>query len=406
MKRSVFSFLCCALISVSCFAQAPYRNKYGPLVQGNTVNIPNIAGSQATSFEYVFTGGPASVSITIQGCMRGQDGQPGQVGTCDAAADTYVGTTNSIRNPSFTKVYDTFLITIGTLSAGSSVVINSTIVVSKAGTGSSGSGGGVSTVTASGPITSSGGANPNIACPTCTTNTVNGTTNVVAKFTSANNIGNSSITDNGTNVVMTEGINGFNGTKSNPFIAGATQTNSGLYFNTVVGNTFSVAGADVLYVSPLSVTILPTGGYAFGASSSYSAGSFTGGVINAQITSPSARLLSLDSTSVGDSQSTVRAAGYLSQGTTFTASGCANSTLVGGATAGTYTSVTGGSCTVTITMGSSSTAVHGWVCDAHDLTTAVDANNVTMGSSTTTTANLVEGTVLANDVIAFKCMGY
>jgi hypothetical protein len=108
----------------------------------------------------------------------------------------------------------------------------------------------------------------------------------------------------------------------------------------------------------------------------------------------------------GNSQGHFRAASFSSGGTTFTASGCANSTLVGGASAGTYTSVTAGSCTVTITMGNTATAPHGWVCDAHDLTTVADANNVTMGSSTTTTANLVEGTVAANDVISFKCVGY
>jgi len=110
--------------------------------------------------------------------------------------------------------------------------------------------------------------------------------------------------------------------------------------------------------------------------------------------------------SLSDTTGTIRAGGYVSAGTTFTASGCANSTLVGGATAGTYTSVTAGTCTVTVTMGNSATAPHGWICDAHDLTTVADANNVTLGSSTTTTANLVEGTVVANDVIAFKCTGY
>ena len=102
----------------------------------------------------------------------------------------------------------------------------------------------------------------------------------------------------------------------------------------------------------------------------------------------------------------VKSAAYVSGGSTFAASGCANSTLVGGATAGTYKSVTGGSCTVTITMGNSATAPNGWACDAHDLTTVADANNVTMGTSNTTTANLVEGTVAANDIIAFKCVGY
>ncbi len=42
--------------------------------------------------------------------------------------------------------------------------------------------------------------------------------------------------------------------------------------------------------------------------------------------------------------------GIISGGTKFTASGCSNSTTVGGATAGTFASGTTGACTVTITM--------------------------------------------------------
>lgn len=177
MKRMVFRLLCCALVSLSCLAQnSPQRNSYGPSTQGATFAIPNTAGSQAVSFEYLFNNTPAAVSITIQGCMRGSSPNPGNVGTCDAATDTYTGTSNSIRSPSFTKVYDTFLITIGTLSAGTNLTVNTTVVVSKAGTSS---GGGSGTV---GP----------------------GTTNVVAKFTAATTIGNSSITDNGTTVATGE----------------------------------------------------------------------------------------------------------------------------------------------------------------------------------------------------------
>lgn len=124
------------------------------------------------------------------------------------------------------------------------------------------------------------------------------------------------------------------------------------------------------------------------------------------ISSNAAGVVDLGNGSNGDTTAVLKSAAVMSAGTTFTASGCANSTLVGGASAGKYTSVTAGSCTVTITMGNSATAPTGWACDAHDLTTVADANNVTMGTSTTTTANLVEGTVAANDVISFKCTGY
>lgn len=119
-----------------------------------------------------------------------------------------------------------------------------------------------------------------------------------------------------------------------------------------------------------------------------------------------AGIVGVGTTNGASTAGSIAAASFQSRGTTFTASGCGNTTLSGGATAGQYTSVTAGSCTVTITMGNSATAPAHWVCDAHDLTTVADANNVTMGTSTTTTANLVEGTVAANDVIAFKCTGY
>jgi|SRR5580765_113543 len=102
----------------------------------------------------------------------------------------------------------------------------------------------------------------------------------------------------------------------------------------------------------------------------------------------------------------LRAGSFVSQGTTFTASGCGNTTRVGGPTAGRYTSVTAGSCAITITMGLSTAAPNGWMCDATDLTTAADAGNILQTGGSTTTAIMTEGTVVANDVIAFKCTGY
>jgi hypothetical protein len=134
--------------------------------------------------------------------------------------------------------------------------------------------------------------------------------------------------------------------------------------------------------------------------------SANGITIDTALNRVAANIVGVGTTNGASTAGSVAAASFQSRGTTFTASGCGNTTLVGGATAGKYTSVTAGSCTVTITMGNSATAPNGWVCDAHDLTTVADANNVTMGSSTTTTANLVEGTVAASDVISFKCTGY
>lgn len=91
-------------------------------------------------------------------------------------------------------------------------------------------------------------------------------------------------------------------------------------------------------------------------------------------------------------------------GTKFTASGCSNSTTVGGATAGSFASGTTGACTVTITMGNSDTATNGWACFASDQTTPANLYDQKSGGSTTTA--VLSGTTVSGDVISFGCMAY
>lgn len=95
------------------------------------------------------------------------------------------------------------------------------------------------------------------------------------------------------------------------------------------------------------------------------------------------------------------AAGLFATGTN-SVSGCSLSAAAGGATAGKFASGTSGTCTVTITL---PTAVNGWTCDAHDLTTAADANNVVQTAFTTTSAT-ISGTTVSADVITWKCQGF
>lgn len=90
-----------------------------------------------------------------------------------------------------------------------------------------------------------------------------------------------------------------------------------------------------------------------------------------------------------------------SRGTTFTASGCSTSSLVGGATAGRFASGTTGTCTVTVTMGNSATATNSWSCFASNRTTA---NQFRQTAATATTATF-EGTTVSGDVISFGCIG-
>lgn len=95
----------------------------------------------------------------------------------------------------------------------------------------------------------------------------------------------------------------------------------------------------------------------------------------------------------------------VSTGTKFTASGCSNSTTVGGASAGQFVSGTTGTCTVTITMNGATglTAPNGWSCYAADITTSADT--LTQTASTTTTCT-ISGTTVSSDTIIFHAMAY
>jgi hypothetical protein len=109
----------------------------------------------------------------------------------------------------------------------------------------------------------------------------------------------------------------------------------------------------------------------------------------------------------GDTTGKVKAAGYMSVGTTFTSSGgCTEGTLVGGATAGKFTTSGSTGCTTVITMGNSATAPNGWSCTAIDLTTVGDVTNPHQTATTTTTATIATGTIVTSDVIQFSCIGY
>jgi hypothetical protein len=101
----------------------------------------------------------------------------------------------------------------------------------------------------------------------------------------------------------------------------------------------------------------------------------------------------------------LKAPALISSGTKFTASGCSNSTTVGGSTAGTFASGTTGVCTVIITMAGATgiTAPTGWACFANDMTTTADKINQTASSVTTAT---ISGTTASGDVISFGCIGY
>jgi len=100
-----------------------------------------------------------------------------------------------------------------------------------------------------------------------------------------------------------------------------------------------------------------------------------------------------------DSTGTLQAAGLMSLGTTFSASGCTNSARVGGATAGQFTVGQNTACTIVITMGNSLTAPNGWTCSAYD-ETAVPAVAIRQTAHSATSCSLLM-TVATNDIIVF-----
>jgi hypothetical protein len=82
---------------------------------GNAIDKP---GGLSATFEYRISGAPATVSIVVQGCMRG--------GTCDTL-DTYTTVANANRAPTISKVYDYFTVTPSwTGGASPSVLVNYT----------------------------------------------------------------------------------------------------------------------------------------------------------------------------------------------------------------------------------------------------------------------------------------
>jgi hypothetical protein len=111
------------------------------------------------------------------------------------------------------------------------------------------------------------------------------------------------------------------------------------------------------------------------------------------------------SDSTSDSTGAIEAAGHIAGGTTFTASGCTNSALTGGATAGTFTVGQNTACTIVITMGNTATAPHGWNCSQASDETSVPTVAIRQTAHSTTSCSLLM-TVATNDVVAFSAIGF
>lgn len=125
--KKLFPFLL-LLLSVSAVAQVTSSCQGGPCpaitASGGTVTITNFYGGMNASFEELITGAPATVSITIQGCMAG--------GTCDTAVDTNTTVAAStVRGVSFPRPYGSIKVT-ATWTGGTNPTVTVNPIVSSA----------------------------------------------------------------------------------------------------------------------------------------------------------------------------------------------------------------------------------------------------------------------------------
>ena len=112
---------------------------------------------------------------------------------------------------------------------------------------------------------------------------------------------------------------------------------------------------------------------------------------------------STNSNPVTTIQGTTQTPAVISTGTTFTASGCSASGLVGGAAAGGLNAGVSGACTIVLTMGAGvAAAPHGWHCDVKDETTPVNFTQ----TAHSTTGCTVTATTTSGDYLSFAAVGY
>lgn len=264
-----------------------------------------------------------------------------------------------------------------------------------------------------------------------------GTINTLMKWGGAGNPPvSSSITDAGTTIVAAEGLQ-FSGSSGAATTISTSTSNANLVLapngtGTVVLNsgvaahpslTFAVSASYGFYslsstniglgagtsTDPINFvsngTIRVVSGGTYSLSSSSTDGST---IADTAISRSSAGVLAVGNGTSGDTTGKVKAAAYMSVGTTFTTNaGCSETTLVGGATAGTFT-LGANSCSVIITMGNSSTAPHGWFCGGtQDLAGVTNQLGIHQTAYTATTATLAFSSApQSGDVIVFGCTGF
>jgi hypothetical protein len=183
--RLLIAFLVMLFSAICCPAQ-DYVQKYGfvsPMIAGPGSGV-SFANTGVTSFAIFWY-----PQVTLTSCAVQVDSSSDGVtwGNGDLIASQNCSTTGSTTAASLSsgKIFVRVNVTALTGNGGVNVTLK--------GWGGAGSGGAVTGVTASSPVTSSGGAAPNIACPTCPTQAASNTSGDV--ITAA---GGQAIQDSGT----------------------------------------------------------------------------------------------------------------------------------------------------------------------------------------------------------------
>lgn len=253
---------------------------------------------------------------------------------------------------------------------------------------------------------SGGGGGTTCGTPTCTVSSAGGGNGVLAL--SGNTSGTATITapataGTATNpIVVSNVLQMPDGSGSAPYIHGTTQTNTGIYFNPSSGSVFTVAGADTFGIIGAGIMARQSGVLCWNTSNSTP---FPGTTCDLGISRDAGSVIDVGSGTTGSTVGKVQAAGFQSKGTAFTSNaGCSETTLLGGATAGSYVIPGTATCTVIVTMGNVMTATNGWACAAYDITTPAKVVQVT--ASTTTTVSITTTSPAASDKVVFHCIGY
>lgn len=411
MNKKLILALC--LLTIPCFGQLQSAPSITITTSGGTAQISNANGALQTSWEEIPGGGPATVSVTIQGCMKG--------GTCDTAADTNTATTAVIRNVTFTKPYTSFLIT-ASWTGGTAVTMTINPALSTAqGASGSGSGtvsanntsaGSVANYAAAGGSTTvgpttlvwapnsltlgvAGGGNAVLGLP--------GNTSGSATFTAP------AIAGTSTNaVVMTNVLSAPAGAGATPAYSftgqlgtGMWQSGGAIHLTSQVNQlNFEINGTTLTQFFSNVETRLGSG-----AILGFSSAAALGSAQDTSLTRSAAGVLAIGGGSAGDTTAKVKAAGYISQGTTFTTNaGCTDTILTGGATAGKFTNGAVGACTDIITLGNSASATNGWTGAVIDQTTSTAACRITSSTGTAVTIGCTG--MVAADIVSFSFIGY